>query len=65
MKIIKHATDDTSYFNSGKTCNLKFTSLTISISNPKDDTVKALHSKAVATELEKVSVHSNPKERQC
>ena len=30
----------------------------------KDDTVKVLHS-AVATGLEKVSFHSNPKERQC
>ena len=35
MKITKHATDDTSYFNSGKTCNLKFISLKISISNTK------------------------------
>ena len=38
----------------------------------KDDTVKVLHSSvskfgnsAVATGLEKVSFHSNPKERQC
>ena len=38
----------------------------------KDDAVKVLHSmsanlenSAVATGLEKVSVHSNPKERQC
>ena len=38
----------------------------------KDDAVKVLHSicqqiwkTAVATRLEKVSVHSNPKERQC
>ena len=35
----------------------------------KDDAVKVLHSNlensAVATGLEKVSVHSNPKERQC
>ena len=39
----------------------------------KDDAVKVLHSKcqqilknsAVATELEKVNFHSNPKERQC
>ena len=39
----------------------------------KDDAVKVLHSKvsanlensAVATGLEKVSIHSNPKERQC
>ena len=38
----------------------------------KDDAVKVLHSicqkiwnTAVATELEKVSFHSNPKERQC
>ena len=38
----------------------------------KDDAVKVLHSickqiwkTAVATELEKVSLHSNPKERQC
>ena len=39
----------------------------------KDDVVKALHSicqqnlenSAVATGLEKVSFHSNPKERQC
>ena len=39
----------------------------------KDDAVKVLHSicqqfgklKAVATRLEKVSFHSNPKERQC
>ena len=38
----------------------------------KDDTVKVLHSicqqiwkTAVATGLEKVSFHSNPKERQC
>ena len=38
----------------------------------KDDAVKVLHSicqqvgnSAVATELEKVSFHSNPKERQC
>ena len=38
----------------------------------KDDAVKALHSmpakienSAVATGLEKVSFHSNPKERQC
>ena len=39
---------------------------------PKDDAVKVLHSvcqqiwkTAVATELEEVSVHSSPKERQC
>ena len=36
---------------------------------PKDDAVKVLHSNlensAVATGLEKVSFHSNPKERQC
>ena len=31
----------------------------------KDDAVKVLHSSAVATGLEKVSFHSNPKERQC
>ena len=38
----------------------------------KDDTVKVMHSmpaklenSAVATGLEKVSFHSNPKERQC
>ena len=41
------------------------------ISNPKDDAVKVLHSicqqiwKTVATGLEKVSFHSNPKDRQC
>ena len=39
--------------------------------NLKDDAVKVLHSicqqvwKLVATGLEKVSFHSNPKERQC
>ena len=39
---------------------------------PKDDAVKVLHSNmpanlenSVATGLEKVSFHSNPKERQC
>ena len=36
----------------------------------KDDAVKVLHSanlenSAVATRLEKISIHSNPKERQC
>ena len=45
----------------------------IQILDPKDDAVKVLHSicpanlenSAVATQLEKVSFHSNPKERQC
>ena len=31
----------------------------------KDDAVKVLQNSAVATGLEKVSFHSNPKERQC
>ena len=61
MKITKHATDDTSYFNSGKICNLQFTSLTISISNPKRWCCEStalnlpanLENSAVATGLEK------------